>query len=498
MSGGPARSTTVRLAASGGRSDVIRIALTAVGSALGCVALLCGATVAFTGPHDGPYASQLLQQSGLHPGVVIAFVLLCVPVLGFVGQCSRVGAPARDRRLATFRMAGATPGDVARIVAAETALAAGVGAVLGLGVYACGRALIGGRVIGTYTATTTTQLSPGILARSVQTRTGPILRLPTDVLPPGWLLAMIVVAIPAGAVLFSQLALRTVAFNPTSVTHRATPRTPRLLPIVLFGVGITGLAAFTAIARVSGLDHRNTPVRVLVILALFIATGIGLTTGAATIAARSGAYLADRASRPALLIAGRRLAAQPFQASRSNAVLLLVVVITGAVQGVRPAILTQANPTDRSFYAGALNLVNLALALGITLGAASILVTAAEGVVARRRDLALLTATGTPQSTLRRAVMIETLLPLAPTALLAAFAGVLAARGVYGSQFQTSAHDNLGNANATTVTDVPLPFPWLATLAIPAATLLVVTVLTSTTLLLLRRSTDIAELRAPA
>ena len=38
-------------------------------------------------------------------------VLLCLPVLGFVGQCSRIGAPGRDRRLAALRLQGFGVGD---------------------------------------------------------------------------------------------------------------------------------------------------------------------------------------------------------------------------------------------------------------------------------------------------------------------------------------------------------------------------------------------------
>lgn len=101
--------TVLWLAARGGRTDRTRIALTATMSALAAVALLCAATVAVIGAEDGPYTSQLLSEAGLHRGVVIAFVLLAVPVLALVGQCSRVGAPARDRRLAAYRLAGATP-----------------------------------------------------------------------------------------------------------------------------------------------------------------------------------------------------------------------------------------------------------------------------------------------------------------------------------------------------------------------------------------------------
>ncbi|MEJ7703388.1 MAG: hypothetical protein WKF47_06900 [Geodermatophilaceae bacterium] len=146
--------TALWLAAKGGRSDVVRIALTACGSAIGTLALLVAATVISIRPDDGPYSIQVLEEQGLHVGVVIALVLLCIPVLAFVGQCSRVGAPARDRRLAAIRLAGGTPRDVARVACGEAAVAAGIGAVGGLAVYLVGRIVLGSPVLGTYTRIT--------------------------------------------------------------------------------------------------------------------------------------------------------------------------------------------------------------------------------------------------------------------------------------------------------------------------------------------------------
>jgi hypothetical protein len=95
-------STLLRFAATGSRQDAVRIVTTAVGAAAGTVALLCAMTVAVTGPDDGPYRNHLLAEQGPHPGVVVALVLLGIPLLTFVGQCSRIGAPARDRRLASL------------------------------------------------------------------------------------------------------------------------------------------------------------------------------------------------------------------------------------------------------------------------------------------------------------------------------------------------------------------------------------------------------------
>ncbi len=130
-----------RLAAGSGRGEVVRVVLVALGAALGTVLLLCAALVtAIQGGFDRKvggelgtaYRTELIDQSGLRPGVVTALVLMLVPVLVFLGMCARISAAQRDRRLAAVRLAGATPGQVRLLAAAETALPAAVGTLIGL------------------------------------------------------------------------------------------------------------------------------------------------------------------------------------------------------------------------------------------------------------------------------------------------------------------------------------------------------------------------------
>lgn len=113
-------ATLLRLALAGTRTDTARVALTALSAALAVLAGLAALTVlAIPTPPatDGngnrwseQYANQLLVEPGLRGGTAFALLLLTVPVLALAGQCARLGAPARDRRLAALRLAGATPG----------------------------------------------------------------------------------------------------------------------------------------------------------------------------------------------------------------------------------------------------------------------------------------------------------------------------------------------------------------------------------------------------
>lgn len=281
-------STGLRLAALGGRTDGLRIALTALGSAAATLALLAGATVAAIAPGDGPYTSELLNQGGLHPGVIAALWLLCVPVLVFVGQCSRVGAPARDRRLASFRMAGASPRQVVGVAAVESGLAAVAGSLLGLGVYLAGRQVFDRPVTGDVA-----------FVGGDDAAAGPSLRLPTDVLPTWWVLLLVVALVPALATAGAALALRRTAITPFGVLRNHRTRPPRLLPVVLLlvGVGGTFLLGFLLAADVGG------ALTLLAIVVLLLCTISGLLLGTAAATRATGVLLASRVHSPALLVA---------------------------------------------------------------------------------------------------------------------------------------------------------------------------------------------------
>ena len=137
----------LRLAAVGGRGDALRIGFTAVGATVAALLLLVtGVVLSIRGNGTTAYRVQLLNESGLRVGVVAALLLLILPVLVFTGLSSRLGSPARDRRLAALRLAGATPADVRWVVALETGLASTVGSLVGGAVFLLVRALLDGPV----------------------------------------------------------------------------------------------------------------------------------------------------------------------------------------------------------------------------------------------------------------------------------------------------------------------------------------------------------------
>ncbi len=240
------------------------------------------------GEQGRAYRTALIDQSGLRPGVITALVLMLVPVLVFLGMCARISAAQRDRRLAAVRLAGATPGQVRLLAAAETALPAAVGALIGLLTVVFAKSLLERHYL---------QTEAGLgLARA----------LPTDVpLPPVrtvlvLLVLLVLLVVPALRAGSAVLALRRVEATPLGVSRRAQPA-PRAggFVVLLVGVGFVVGAPLTGEAA-------------LMPLALgAVLTMLGLTAAGSWLTARTGSMTARRTRHPALLLAGRRLQADP-------------------------------------------------------------------------------------------------------------------------------------------------------------------------------------------
>ncbi len=459
----------LRLATIGGRSDRLRIVLTIAGSALATSIALLGVTVAFirTSQGDGPYSINLIEESGLRPGVLIALGVLCVPVVLFVGLCTRVGAPARDRRLAMFRMAGATPKQATRLASYETGLAAGVGGAAGVGVFLLARMV----------------LDEGAVEERMY---------PTDVQVPVVAFVAVVAALVIGAVGSSSLATRHIRISPFGVTRRQPTEPPTKAAVVLFGIGGAGLLSASAVLRA----HPDLLGLVSIFaLASFVLCLAGLLLGSASFAVVSGRFLATRTSRADVLIASRRMIDAPFTASRATASVLLAVLIGSAVQATRANILLSQDPAD-TFYRDSFDLINVVLVIAIVVAAASLVVTSSEAIVERRRTLATLAASGTPRPVIARAAIFESLIPLVPAVLLAAISGTLFARSMFGTTVERLESFEV-DAGSNSIT-LGVPIPWTDLLVLGGGAILASVLATVISLAFLSASTRPTELRAAA
>ncbi|WP_405766781.1 ABC transporter permease [Actinacidiphila glaucinigra] len=399
------------------RSERWRLALTALGAALGTCFALAAAVVAVIGTRygSGPprYTNGLLNEGGLRPGVITALLLLIVPVLAFVGQCTRIGAVQRERRFAALRLAGATPRQVRRIGALETAAACGLGSLAGMTGFLVLRAVLhaGQRAGGG---------GDGPQQRA--------LTWPTDVPVPWAAFLAVVLGLPLLATLEAWFTLRRAATDPLgAAVRRRRPRRFRrvgMLPGPLALLAATGLVLM-AMSRDIGPDTPFFPATGLA-LPLYL---FGLLTSSAGMAAAMG-RLASRSGRPALMIAGKRLRADPWAASRAHTAVMLAALIGVGYLTVRRVALgaLRADPDNDTdylaFYIGGYDLAGLALLIGVAVTISGLAVSVAESLTARRRTLAALAAAGTPRKVLRRAVLLETALPLAPAIALSVACGL--------------------------------------------------------------------------
>lgn len=474
--------TTLRLAMAGARVDGLRISLTSLVAALTTLALLAATTVSAIGPGDGPYTSDLLNEGGLHPGLVIALLGLCVPTLVLLAQASRVGAPARDRRLSALRLAGATPREIVRLVATESGVAALVGSVLGAAVYVVLRHVLTQEVRGTFQG-----YQPASVTGHFVTRTSPhALRFPTDVAIPWWSYLAVGLGVPAVVVLITAAAQRRVAHTPFGTQRRSRTRVPRALPMVLLVGGVAIFSGVAALANTGFGQRLDVGAFTAIMMAALLILTAGLLTGQAAVTALIGRHLACRTSSPAALLAARRMIADPFAGTRATAVLLVAVLVGSGAQRLRAVTVAGRSGSDKAFFASAYHLVDVVLVVVAVLAAGGLLIAASEGIVARRRTYAAVVAVGAPRSTVGRAVLLELLLPLLPSVVLSAAAGTSAAIALFGWRALDSAHPRV------------VGIEWLTLLGVVAAALAITAAVTAVSLVFLRRVTDIGELRTAA
>lgn len=428
------------------RREWWRFGLTAVGSL--CATGFAAAAAALASLRGGvyriPYADGLFDRPGERAGVVLALLLLLIPTLGFLGQCARIGAVHRDRRMAGLRLAGASAFRTRRIAALETGLACLAGSVPA--------ALV----------VTAAVLSVGT---------------PSPLL---WAaVAAIALLVPVAGALVSVVALRRVVASPLGEVRRE--RRPVGKAMVLGGVGaVTGAILFGILTvAYGGRAGVNGPV---VLFVAFLLTGLGAVWASGSFAALLGRRLTGRTGDPAVLIAAERLRDDPWSAARTHAAVLLVTVVATGYMGIRQAMTDHIlapgsyDAASVDFYITGLDMAAAAVGIGLLITLAAVAVGAAESVAARRQGLAEQVAAGVPRHVLSRALLLETALPLLPAVLLAS-AGGLAVGAFY-----------------VTVASGAFALPWTA-LPVPFAVYGICLLAAATAVPLLRRTVRPSELR---
>lgn len=397
---------TWRLALSGGWG---RAALLA-----GCTAVVAGLLLVVVAvlslpaqPAERLYA--VVAEAGTRYGYVFGIVLLTLPPLLLLHQAVRLGTAARERRLASLRLAGATPGDIRRIGAAEVGLPALVGAVAGIGVYWLMRLVLGGNL--TYSQVE----GPGRHRSEVEYS----LRLvPTSAVPSWWQVVAVVAGVTVLGVAVGWAASRHVVVTPLGVVRRSTRRPPRPWGLLMMAVAVVVLVS--DIVQDPRLPGRSDDLVVFGGLLLLV---LGLVMLAPWAAYLVGTFVARRASSAPLLLAARRLATEPRAAGRAASAVGAIGLAAGCAAAVVADLRSSGN-VDAYYYV-AIALVAAVLPLALLAVVGSLAVHSVESLLERKRSVAALVALGAPRDLLERAMRWEAGLVAGPMVVGGGLLGAL-------------------------------------------------------------------------
>jgi hypothetical protein len=221
--------------------------------------------------------------AGVRGALAMGAALLLVPVVVFIVMATRVAAAQREQRLGAIRLVGATRLQAGVIGAAETALAAAAGSLLGWVGYEVGRRA---------------------LAATVTFEGGHFHA--DDVVVAPWLLAAVVVGVPVLAVLTTVVSLartRLVAPGASPRARRAPPTARRAVPLA---VGLGGQLALTPLRGTVDDDTLDS------LSGWFTAFAVvGVVAIGPWVCLLAGRALAGASRRLPSLLAARRIAGDP-------------------------------------------------------------------------------------------------------------------------------------------------------------------------------------------
>ncbi len=235
-------------------------------------------------------------------------------MLILIATASRLSAARREERFAAMRLVGATPRQISVVSAVEAVVAAVAGVAVGFALFFAFRPLL------YYVPFTGAPLAEGDLS----------LR---------WIdIVLAAIGVPVAAVVSARLALRRVRISPLGVTRRASSRPPRIVRIIPLLAGIAVLAYFDAAGKPGAVGGQ-----LLELLAGFVLLVAGLVVAGPWFTTAGARLMANRASRPSALIAGRRLLDNPKAAFRFISGLVIALFVASAAIGALSSIAAAAS-----------------------------------------------------------------------------------------------------------------------------------------------------------
>lgn len=374
-------------------------------------------------------------------GAMVGLSLLAVIVIHLTATAAAFGAPARDRRFAAMRSAGATGDDVVAVQRAEARMWSLPGVVVGLGTFY----LLMSVVIPKITVEFVQEYWDGA-ARAQQL---PVLAI--EEWPHPLLVLGAALLVPILLAWMAPIVGRAPGFSSEIPPTGRADRSP-WVAITLLGTYIAAIVIVigllvlirlqeSAMAQVavSGLVMAAPLVLVLNVVATLAWSAEGLTSW-------MGRFLCSRSSATAVL-AGRMMQARPSLATRTAVSLVLVALVGGLAVSMRSSLGSaavhnaQANgysaddfggvpPFDVVYFTAAVDAVQVLAVVAGCLGAVGFLVAVADQVSLRGSGLARQAALGVPRAVLRRALIVEVVAPVTIMVSIAMAVGVVTPMGL--------------------------------------------------------------------
>jgi hypothetical protein len=264
-------------------------------------------------------------QNTIGSGPVLQFILaggavaLLLPVLILIATASRLSAARREERFAAMRLVGATPHQISVVSAVEAVVAAAAGVTVGFALFFAFRPLL------YHVPFTGAPLAQGDLSLHV-----------VDIL-------LTVIGVPVAAVFSARLALRKVQISPLGAKGRVASHPPRIVRVIPLLAGIALLAYFDAAGKPGAVGGQ-----LLELLVGFVLLVVGLVIAGPWFTTAGAQLMAKRATRPATLIAGRRLLDNPKAAFRFISGVVIALFVTSAVIGALSSIAVARNTAGGS------------------------------------------------------------------------------------------------------------------------------------------------------
>lgn len=332
-----------------------------------------------------PTSSGLFWSVALTPGVALAALLLTTPAVAFTHQLVQLGAREREATMRTYLVVGASMEDLRRLAALEIAAPGALGAMGGWPLLLLLRA--------------------GLVSAAHGIEGGYELVLVPAVAwsPLGVAGGTVAISSLVGA-LFAVIARRGLRAEVGDGVR------PRRRPPGPWGWVVLGIAC----VLFAGATAWPGP---LLAMAAVVAGVAGMLMVAPWAAYHVGRVLGRRTSEPALLLAARRLEADPRTIGRAASVIGVVGMVVGALGELIDTLLT-GDAQYGLYYWAPLGMVGMAVIVALVVTLASIVVASVENLARHAPAISTLHAGGLSGRIQTRSRQYEVLLVSVPLGLL--------------------------------------------------------------------------------